>query len=160
MAESKGFFESFKEFAVRGNLMDMAVGIVVGGAFGTIAKSLVEDVIMPPVGMVLGNVDFDDLFWVLDDSGPYPSLQVAQEAGAPTINYGLFINNILAFLVVALAMFFILRMVNRLKEQEDEEPSAPTKRNCPYCFSTISVKASRCPECTSELEPLPAGSTA
>ncbi|MDX1521814.1 MAG: large-conductance mechanosensitive channel protein MscL [Anaerolineae bacterium] len=149
----KSIISSFKEFAVRGNLIDMAVGIVVGGAFGTIAKSLVNDIIMPPVGLVLGSVDFEDLFWVLDDSGPYQSLQLAQEAGAPTINYGLFINNVLAFLIVALAMFFIVRTVNRLKDMEDEEPSAPTKRNCPYCYSTISVKANRCPQCTSEVEP-------
>ena len=149
----RNFLSSFKEFAVRGNLIDMAIGIVIGGAFATIAKSLVNDIIMPPVGLVLGGVDFQDLFWILDNSGPYKSLELAQEAGAPTINYGLFINNVLAFLVVALAMFAIVRTVNRLKDLEEEEPSAPTKRNCPFCFSTISVKASRCPQCTSQIEP-------
>lgn len=156
----KDIWAGFKEFAVRGNLVDMAVGIVIGSAFGTIAKSLVDDIIMPPIGMLLGRVDFEDLFVVLDGSGPYKSLQIAQEAGAPTINYGLFINNVLAFLIVAVVMFFIVRIVNRLKVLEEEEPSAPTKRNCPYCFSTISVKASRCPQCTSELEPVvePGGS--
>ena len=156
MSVRRDTWSSFREFAVRGNLVDMAVGIVIGSAFSTIAKSLVDDIIMPPIGLVLGRVDFDDLFWVLDNSGPFQSLQAAQEAGAPTINYGLFINNVLAFLIVAVAMFFIVRSVNRLKDLEDEEPSAPTKRNCPYCFSTISVKATRCPQCTSELEPMPA----
>jgi len=147
-------FKEFREFAMRGNLVDMAVGIVIGIAFGAVAKSLVSDVIMPPVGLALGNVDFANLFAVLKAgamAGPYPSLAAAQEAGAVTINYGVLINTIINFLIVAFAMFLIIRGVNKAKRAE-EAPAAPTTKDCPRCFSAIPIKATRCPQCTSELD--------
>lgn len=159
----KRFFNEFKKFALRGNVIDLAVGFTVGAAFSTIARSLVDDIIMPAVGLVVGRVEFKDMFYLLkageETPPPYITLQAAQEAGAVTINYGVFINNIFTFLIVALAMFFIIRAINRLEETiEDElgwgdEPVVPTTRKCPYCISTISRKATRCPQCTSELEP-------
>ena len=144
----------FKKFAVRGNVVDMAVGIIIGGAFGTIVKSLVDDVLMPPIGMLLGGVDFSELFVVLQDgaetAAPYASLADAQAAGAVTINYGLFINNVIAFLIVAWAVFLLIRGMNRL--QRPEEPAkAPETKNCPFCTSSIPLAATRCPHCTSEL---------
>jgi large conductance mechanosensitive channel len=150
-----GFIKEFREFAVKGNVVDMAVGIIIGGAFGTIAKSLVDDLIMPPIGMLLGNVDFSDMFVVLREGatgGPYANLAAAKEAGAVTLNYGLFVNNVLSFLIVALAVFFMIRTINRLKREEAEEPTTtPTTRACPYCATEISIKATRCPNCTSEV---------
>ena len=149
--------KEFKEFAMRGNVVDMAVGIIIGGAFGTIVKSLVADVIMPPIGLLLGNVDFSDLFMVLKQgaaAGPYPTLAAAQKAGAVTINYGLFVNAIISFLIVAFAVFLLIRAVNRMKRQEEEPAPAPTTRDCPFCLSAIPIKASRCAHCTAEL---PAG---
>jgi len=144
--------KEFKEFAMRGNVVDMAVGIIIGAAFGAIVKSLVSDIMMPPIGMILGNVDFSNLFLVLKDgsaAGPYLSLAEAQKVGAVTINYGLFLNAVISFIIVAFAVFILIRNINRLRKQE---PAAePDTKVCPYCFSTIPLKASRCPHCTSEL---------
>jgi large conductance mechanosensitive channel len=144
--------KEFREFAVRGNVVDMAVGIIVGAAFGTIVKSLVSDVIMPPIGLLLGKVDFTNLFVVLREganaAAPYASLDVAQKAGAVTINYGMFINTIISFVIVAFAVFVMVRQLNRLKKAE-----APTTRDCPYCLSAIPLAATRCGHCTSEVAP-------
>lgn len=146
--------KEFKAFALRGNVLDLAVGIIIGGAFGTIVKSLVDDVIMPPIGLALGNVDFSNLFILLKPgvkaAPPYASLADAQAAGAVTINYGSFINNVVTFLIVAFAVFLVVRAANRLKPQE--AAAAPTTRDCPYCRMAIPVAASRCPHCTSDLK--------
>jgi large conductance mechanosensitive channel len=147
-------FKEFKEFAIRGSVVDMAVGIIIGAAFGAIIKSLVADIIMPPIGLLLGNVDFANLFLVLKQgaaAGPYPSLADAQKVGAVTLNYGVFINTIISFVIIAFAVFFLIRRINRLKQQE-EAPAELTTKECPFCRSTISVKATRCPHCTSELQ--------
>ncbi len=145
--------EEFKKFAMRGNVVDMAVGIIIGGAFGTIVKSLVADVIMPPIGLLLGGVDFSDLFLTLKDgaaAGPYATLAAAQEAGAVTISYGLFANSVISFLIVAFAVFLLIRGINKL--QAEEEPAAePDEKDCPFCLTSIAIKATRCPNCTSEL---------
>jgi len=145
----------FKKFAVKGNVVDMAVGIIIGGAFGTIAKSLVDDVLMPFVGLLLGGVDFAELFLVLQDgaevAAPYATLADAQAAGAVTVNYGIFVNNVVAFLIVALAVFFLVKGINRLKEEEEAPPAEPTTKACPFCATDIPIPASRCPHCTSEL---------
>jgi large conductance mechanosensitive channel len=146
--------KEFREFAVKGNVVDMAVGIIIGAAFGSIVKSLVSDVIMPPIGLLLGNVDFSNLFAVLkggNPAGPYPALADAQAAGAVTINYGLFINTVISFLIVAFAVFLLVKSINQLKRQEEAPPAAPTTRECPYCLSVIPLKARRCPHCTSEV---------
>lgn len=146
--------KEFREFAMRGNVIDMAVGIIIGGAFGTIVKSLVADVIMPPVGLLLGGVDFADLFVVLKEgatAGPYAALADAKAAGAVTISYGLFFNAVISFLIVAFAVFFLIRSINKLKREEEVAPAEPTTKECPKCFSTISIKASRCPNCTSDV---------
>ena len=150
--------EEFKKFAMRGNVVDMAVGIIIGGAFGTIVKSMVADVIMPPIGLLMGGVDFSDLFITLKEgaqAGPYPTLAAAQEAGAVSINYGLFLNSVISFLIVAFAVFLLIRSINRLQEmgetQEEEAPAEPTTKECPFCASEIPIKATRCPHCTSEL---------
>ena len=144
----------FKAFAMRGNVVDMAVGIIIGAAFGAIVKSLVDDVIMPPIGMLLGNVDFANLFVVLKDgitaAAPYASLADAKKAGAVTINYGVFINSMISFVIVAFAVFMLIKNINRLKKEE--APAAPTTKDCPYCASSIALKATRCPHCTSELK--------
>ncbi len=147
--------KDFKEFAMRGNVVDMAVGIIIGAAFGTIVKSLVTDVIMPPIGLLLGNVDFSNLFVILKSGttpGPYASLNDAQAAGAVSLNYGVFINTIISFLIVAFAVFLLIRGINKLKRKEEAPPPEPTTKDCPYCFSKISIKATRCPNCTSELK--------
>jgi large conductance mechanosensitive channel len=149
-----GMVKEFKEFAVKGNVVDMAVGIIIGGAFGTIVKSLVTDVIMPPIGMLLGNVDFSELFMVLKSGGtpgPYVTLADAQAAGAVTINYGIFINSVISFVIVAFAVFLLIRAVNKMKRAEEAPAAEPTTRDCPYCFSSISLQATRCPQCTSEI---------
>ncbi len=147
--------KEFKEFAVKGNVVDMAVGIIIGGAFGTIVKSLVADVIMPPIGMMMGNVDFSQLFIVLSSgtgSGSYATVAEAQAAGAVTINYGIFFNNVISFVIVAFAVFMLIKSINKLKrEEEPAPPEEPTTRDCPFCFTTISLKATRCPQCTSEI---------
>jgi large conductance mechanosensitive channel len=148
-------FKEFKEFAMRGNVVDMAVGIIIGAAFGTIVKSLVGDIIMPPIGLLLGNVDFSNLFIALKDgatSGPYASLVDAQKAGAVTINYGVFLNTIISFLIVAFAVFLLIKGLNSLKRKEEALPQEATTKECPYCFSTIAIKATRCAHCTAELK--------
>ena len=148
-------FKEFKKFAVKGNVMDMAIGIVIGAAFGAIVASFVADVLMPPIGMLLGNIDFSNLFLVLKDaagSGPFSSLAAAKEAGAVTLNYGLFINTIISFLIIGFSVFFVVKWINKLKEKEEEAPAEPTTKECPYCFSAIPIKAVRCPACTSSLE--------
>ena len=146
-------FKEFKAFIMRGNVLDLAVGIIIGAAFGTIVKSLVDDVIMPPVGLALGNVDFSNLFVVLKEgakaAAPYATLADAKAAGAVTLNYGLFINNIVTFLIVAFAIFLVVRTANRLRPPE--AAAAPNTRDCPYCRMPIPVGATRCPQCTSEL---------
>jgi len=147
-------FKEFKEFAVKGNVVDMAVGIIIGAAFGTIVKSLVSDVIMPPIGLLLGNVDFSNLYVLLKagtTAGPYASLADAQAAGAVTLNYGVFFNTIISFLIVAFSVFLIVKQINRLKREEEAPPAAPTTKECPYCFSAIPIKATKCPACTSSL---------
>ncbi len=143
--------KEFKAFAMRGNVLDLAVGFILGGAFGTIVKSLVDDVIMPPIGLALGHVDFKNLFAVLKAGktpGPYASLADAQAAGAVTVNYGLFINSIIIFLIVAFAVFLIVRAANRLSPAE---AVAPTTKDCQFCRRPIPIGAVRCPECTSQL---------
>ena len=143
--------KEFKEFAMRGNVVDMAVGIIIGVAFGAIVQSLVADVIMPPIGLILGNVDFSNLFVVLKEgaaAAPYASLAEAQKAGAVTINYGKFLNAVMSFVIVAFAVFMLIRAINQLKRKEE---AAPTTKECPQCFSTIPIKAKRCPNCTSQL---------
>jgi len=148
-------FKEFKEFAMRGNVVDMAIGIIIGAAFGTIIKSLVADIIMPPIGLLLGNVDFANLFVVLKQGatpGPYAALADAQAAGAVTINYGTFINTVISFIIVAFCVFLLVRGMNRLKRKEEAPPAEPTTKECPYCFSTISIKATRCANCTAELK--------
>jgi large conductance mechanosensitive channel len=143
--------KEFKEFALRGNVLDMAIGIIIGAAFGSVVNSLVKDILMPPIGFLLGKVDFSNLFISL--AGHYASLAEAQAAGAPTINYGLFINTVLNFIIVATAVFFfIVRPLNRMRRAKEAAPAAPTTKECPYCFSTIPLKATRCPYCTSHLE--------
>ena len=143
----------FKAFAMRGNVVDMAVGIIIGAAFGAIVKSLVDDVIMPPIGMLMGNVDFSNLYFVLKEGAaavaPYASLADAKKAGAVTINYGVFINSVISFLIVAFAVFMLIRNINRLKQ---ETPAEATTKECPFCASHIPLKATRCPLCTSELK--------
>lgn len=147
--------KDFKEFIMRGNVVDMAVGIIIGAAFGAIVKSLVDDVIMPPIGMALGNVDFTNLFVVLKQgaaAGPYATLADAKKAGAVTVNLGVFINTIISFLIVAFAVFIFVRNVNKLQKEKEAPPAVPTTKDCPFCFSVIPIKATRCPHCTSELK--------
>jgi large conductance mechanosensitive channel len=144
--------KEFRDFAIKGNFLDMAVGIIIGVAFGSVVNSLVNDVIMPPIGFLLNRVDFSNLFINLS-SGSYASLKLAKDAGASTLNYGLFINTVINFLIVAFVMFLIVRTVNRMKrEEKPAAPAAPATKDCPYCFSAIPVKATRCPHCTSELK--------
>jgi large conductance mechanosensitive channel len=145
--------EEFKKFILRGNVLDMAVGIIIGAAFGTIITSLVADVIMPPIGLLLGKVDFSNLFIVLKDgakaAAPYVSLAAAKEAGAVTMNLGVFINTIISFLIVALAIFLLIRSVNKLYQKQAE---APSTKDCPYCLISIPIKAKRCGHCTADLQ--------
>jgi large conductance mechanosensitive channel len=147
--------DEFKTFAIRGNVIDMAVGIIIGAAFGSIVQSLVTDVLMPPLGLLTGNVDFTNLFLVLKEGtapAPYATLQAAQEAGAVTINYGLFLNTVVSFLIVAFAVFLLVRYINKLREPDKGPPSPPTVKKCPYCVSDVPIQATRCPHCTSKLE--------
>ena len=146
--------KEFREFAVRGNVIDMAVGIIIGGAFGTIVKSIVDDVLMPPIGLLLGNVDFTNLFIVLREGatpGPYASLVAAKAAAAVTLNYGVFVNTVISFLIVAFSVFLLIRSINRLKREEEAAPPPPSSKDCPFCCSTIALKATRCPQCTAAL---------
>lgn len=142
-------FKEFKEFIMRGSVLDLAIGVIIGGAFGKIISSLVNDVIMPPIGLLLGKVNFTDLYINLSGT-EYPSLAAAQEAGAPTLNYGLFLNSILEFLIIALVIFLIVKQVNRMMKPK-EAPATPATKTCPFCQSEIAIKATRCPHCTSEL---------
>jgi large conductance mechanosensitive channel len=147
--------KEFREFAIRGNVIDMAVGIIIGAAFGTIVNSLVQDVIMPPIGLLLGNVDFSNIFAVLKEgkvAGPYASVAAAKSAGAVTVNFGVFVNTIISFIIVAFAVFLLVRTINKLRRQEQAPPAASTTKDCIYCFSKIPIKATRCPNCTSELK--------
>ncbi len=144
-------WKEFKEFIMRGTVMDLAVGIVIGAAFGAIVTSLVKDIIMPPIGLLLGKINFTDLFINLSGT-QYSSLKAAQDAGAATINYGLFLNTIINFIIVALAIFFVVKGVNRMRKPAPAAaPAAPTTKECPHCFTEIPLKATRCPNCTSEL---------
>jgi large conductance mechanosensitive channel len=143
--------KEFREFVMRGNVIDMAVGIIIGAAFGTIVKSLVDDVIMPPIGLLLGNIDFSNLFAVLKAgkvAPPYETLALAKAAGAVTINYGFFINTIITFLIVSFCVFMLIKNISKLKR---EAPAEATTKECPYCISVIPIKAKRCPQCTSEI---------
>jgi large conductance mechanosensitive channel len=143
--------KEFKEFAMRGNVLDMAIGIIIGAAFGKIVSAAVNDVLMPPIGLLLGNVDFSNLFINLS-GGTYASLAEAKAAGAATINYGVFINTIIDFIIVAFVIFLMVKQINRLKRQPAAAPAEVTTRECPYCAYTIPIKASRCPHCTSQLK--------
>lgn len=147
--------KEFKEFAIKGNVLDMAVGIIIGAAFGTIVKSLVDDVLMPPIGILLGNVDFSAFFIILKEGTglpPYNTLVEAKNAGAVTLNYGTFINNIISFLIVAFSVFLVIKGMNKLRREKEAAPAPePTTKDCPHCFSKIPIKATRCPACTSEL---------
>ena len=145
--------KEFKEFAMKGNVMDMAVGIIIGAAFGLIIASLVNDILMPPIGLLLGNVDFSNIFAVLKEGkvpGPYPSVAAAKAAGAITMNFGLFINTIINFIIVAFAIFLLIRNINRLKRPAPA--AAATTKDCSFCYTAIPIKAVRCPNCTSELK--------
>ncbi len=154
--------KEFKEFAMKGNVIDMAVGIIIGAAFGTIIKSLVDDILMPPIGLFLGNVDFANLFLIIKEgkvAGPYSSLAAAKAAGAVsvnigifinTVNIGIFINTIISFLIVAFSVFLVINNVNR--SRKEPPPPDPTTKDCPFCYSAIPIKATRCPNCTSELK--------
>jgi large conductance mechanosensitive channel len=147
-------FKEFKEFAMRGSVLDMAVGIIIGAAFGTIVRSLVDDVLMPPIGLLLGDVDFTNLFLVLKEgtaAAPYASLEQAKAVGAVTVNYGLFVNGVISFLIVAFAVFFVIRSVNRLRREEAPAPAPVSTKDCDFCYTAIPIKASRCPHCTSEV---------
>ncbi|MEN6480953.1 MAG: large-conductance mechanosensitive channel protein MscL [Anaerolineaceae bacterium] len=142
--------QEFKKFIMRGNVLDLAIGIVIGGAFGKIVSSFVTDIIMPPIGLLLGKVNFSNLF--INISGEsYPNLAAAQSAGAATINYGLFIQSIVDFLIVGFAIFLIVKQVNKLQPAPIEEPATPKTKSCPYCYSEIPIEASRCAHCTSQL---------
>jgi large conductance mechanosensitive channel len=148
-------FKEFKEFAMRGSVVDMAVGIVIGAAFGTIVKSFVDDVLMPPIGLALGGVDFSNFFLVLKPgaavAAPYASLAAAKQAGAVTINYGAFFNTLVSFIIVAFALFLVIKAMNTLKREQEAAPAAPTTKDCSFCCSSIPIKATRCPNCTSAL---------
>jgi large conductance mechanosensitive channel len=141
-------FKEFKEFAMRGNVLDLAIGIIIGGAFGKIITSFVNDLLMPPIGLLLGKVDFSSLYISLSGQ-VYPSLKAAKEAGAATINYGLFLNTVLDFVIVAFAVFLLVRQVNRWTAKP---ATAPMTKDCPYCYSAIALQATRCPHCTSEIK--------
>jgi large conductance mechanosensitive channel len=147
-------FKEFREFAMRGSVLDMAVGIIIGAAFGAIVTSLVADVLMPPIGLLLGKVDFANLYVLLTSGptpGPYASLAAAQQAGAVTLNYGAFINKIISFVIVAFSLFLMIRSMNRMKRKAEVPAAAPTTKECPFCATAVPLKAVRCPHCTSEL---------
>lgn len=150
-------FHEFRKFIARGNVIDLAVGIVIGAAFGTVVKSFVDDILMPPIGKLTGGADFKDLFWSLDGKH-YPSLEAAKAAGAATVNYGAFVNNVIAFVIVAFAIFLVVQAYNRLRREEDAAP-APAIRDCPFCLEGIALAATRCPHCTSELTPAAAAAS-
>jgi large conductance mechanosensitive channel len=143
--------KEFKDFALRGNVVDMAVGIIIGGAFGKIVSSFVNDVVMPFIGKFLGNVNFSDLYLNLSDQ-TFATLAEAEEAGAPVVKYGLFINTVLDFIIIALVIFLVIRQMNRMKKEEEAPPAEPTTKDCSFCQTEIPIKATRCPHCTSELK--------
>ncbi|MFZ3589192.1 large conductance mechanosensitive channel protein MscL [Bacillus sp. DJP31] len=143
-------FKEFREFAVKGSVIDLAVGVIIGGAFSKIVTSIVNDLVMPTLGMLIGKVDFTNLFITLD-AGDYQTLADAQKAGAPTINYGIFINNVIQFIIMAFVIFLVIRQINRLRRKEEKAPSSPTQKECTYCTTSIPIKASRCPQCTADL---------
>ncbi|MBN1889802.1 MAG: large-conductance mechanosensitive channel protein MscL [Thermoflexales bacterium] len=142
-------WQEFKAFIMRGNVLDLAIAVIIGGAFGKIITSLVNDIIMPPIGMLLGGINFADLFINLSPQ-PYATLKAAQDAGAATINYGLFLNTVIDFLIIALVIFLVVKAANKM--QREPAPADPTTKECPYCLSTIPIKATRCAHCTSELK--------
>lgn len=148
--------KEFRDFAMKGNVVDMAVGIIIGAAFGTIVASLVADIIMPPIGMLLGGVDFTNIFFALKEgsvAGPYPTLAAAQAAGAVTMNVGLFLNKVFSFIIVAFSVFMLVKAMNKAKRAEPAPaPAAPTTKECPFCLSTIPLKATRCAHCASDLK--------
>lgn len=145
-------WKEFKEFAVKGNVIDMAIGVIIGGAFGKIVSSLLADVLMPPIGLLMGRVDFSSLFISLNGQS-YPSLAAAKTAGAPTINYGVFLSTLLDFTIIAFVIFMVIKQINRLKKQEPASAAAvPATKECRFCLSSIPIKATRCAHCTSELE--------
>jgi large conductance mechanosensitive channel len=148
-------FQEFREFAMKGNVVDMAVGIIIGGAFGTIAKSVVDDIVMPPIGVLLNGIDFKQQFIVIkagkDGAAKYVSMDAAKEAGAVTINWGNFVNNCFTFLIVAFAVFLMVRAINRLRREEQLAPESPADKTCPFCATAIPISAIRCPHCTSQL---------
>lgn len=147
--------KEFKEFALRGNVLDMAVGIIIGASFGSVVSSLVENVIMPPIGLLLGKVDFSNLFIILRQggvAGPYPTIAEAHSVGAVTLNYGLFVNTIITFFIVAFAVFLLIRSVNKFQRAEETATAEPTSKKCPFCTMDIPIYAIRCPQCTSDLE--------
>ena len=149
-----GVVQEFREFAIKGNVIDLAVGVIIGGAFGKIVSSLVDDVIMPPIGLLVGNVDFSNLYWVLKDApnhqGVYASLAEAKKLGAVTVNMGLFINTVVSFLIIALAVFLLVRTLSRLQKPAPAPAAEPSKA-CPYCLNTVPLAAKRCGHCTSDL---------
>jgi large conductance mechanosensitive channel len=147
-------WKEFKAFIMRGNVIDLAIGVIIGGAFGAIVSSLVSDIVMPPIGLLLGGVDFSSLFILLkagDPAGPYGALADAQAAGAVTINYGVFFNTVISFLIIALVIFLLVKAMNRLQREKEAPPPVPTTKKCPFCFSEIAIEATRCAFCTSEL---------
>ena len=141
--------KEFREFAVKGNMLDLAVGVIIGGAFGKIVTSLTTDIIMPPIGLLLGKMDFSNLFITLTPGKSFETVKQAKDAGAATLNYGLFINTCIDFLIVAFAVFMLVKQINRLRATP--EPPPPNTKDCPFCCSKIPIPASRCPQCTSEL---------
>ncbi len=147
--------KEFKEFAMRGNVVDMAVGIIIGASFGSIVKSLVDDMIMPPIGLLMGNADFSNMYLVLKQgaaaAAPYVSLAEAKKAGAVTLNYGLFVNAVVSFMIVAFAVFLLVRSINKMRQEQPAAAADPSTKSCPRCFSEIAIKATRCPCCTSAL---------
>ena len=143
-------WKEFREFAIKGNAVDLAIGVILGVAFGAIVTSLVNDILMPPIGKALGGVDFSNLFVVLGD-GTYPSLKAAKEAGAATINYGVFINVVINFLIVAFVLFMVVKAINRMKREAPAPAPAPTEKECPQCATSIPIRAKRCPHCTSTI---------
>ena len=143
-------WKEFREFALKGNAVDLAIGVIIGAAFGAIVTSLVSDIMMPPIGKALGGVDFSNLFVVLGD-GTYASLAEAQKAGAATVNYGVFLNKLINFLIVAFVLFMVVKAVNRLKREAPAPAPAPTEKECPQCATSIPIRAKRCPHCTSNI---------
>lgn len=144
-----GMMQEFKEFAVKGNVVDLAVGVIIGGAFGKIVTSFVSDIVMPPLGMVMGKVNFTDLFINLSDT-PYESLKAARDAGAPVISYGVFINTMIDFIIIAFVIFLVIKQINRMKKEP--APAPPNTKDCPYCLSAVPIKATKCGFCTSDLK--------